>query len=218
MSAREPAVVRPEGYRETTVRKRIEAFFLDNLGRIATREQIQEAARDPGSGRIPENWHQRLSELRVDSGYSILSWRDRSDLRPGEYVMPTAEKRAKPAERVKPTPDVWRAVLGRAQNRCEWVDPDGVRCGNVEGAVDPIGGGKVRLSADHMAPHSGDPDADRFDPTHWQALCPRHQVVKKNFWNHLTGKFNLMAIIRAAPESDKREVYSFLQTYFGRGG
>ena len=54
---------------------RIEAFFLDNLGKVATREQLIEVSTNPTTGRSPENWHQRLSELRTDKGYTILSWR-----------------------------------------------------------------------------------------------------------------------------------------------
>ena len=51
-------------YKQKSVRARIEALFLDNVGKIVTREQIQEVAADPKTGKVPENWHQRLSELR----------------------------------------------------------------------------------------------------------------------------------------------------------
>jgi hypothetical protein len=73
---------KPKGpYRQKSVKKRIEAFFLDNLGKVLTREQIIEAATDPDSGREPENWHQRLSELRTDDGYTILSRRNGGGLK-----------------------------------------------------------------------------------------------------------------------------------------
>ena len=68
-------------YRQKSIRARIEAFFLDNLGKVATREQWINVATDPATSRVPENWHQRLSELRTDRGYTILSWRNRGDLR-----------------------------------------------------------------------------------------------------------------------------------------
>jgi len=60
-------------YVQKSVKKRIEALFLDNIGKVLTREQIIKAATDPKTGRQPENWHQRLSELRTDDGYTILS-------------------------------------------------------------------------------------------------------------------------------------------------
>jgi hypothetical protein len=68
-------------YNQRSIRNRNEAFFLDNIAKIATREQILEVVRDPQTGRVPKNWHQRLSELRTDGGYTILSWRNRGDLR-----------------------------------------------------------------------------------------------------------------------------------------
>lgn len=40
-------------------------------------------------------------------------------------------------------------------------------------------------------------------------------VVKKNYWDHTTGKLNLHAIIQAAPEAEKRKIYDFLKSYFG---
>ncbi|MDZ4770471.1 MAG: hypothetical protein SGJ24_15200 [Chloroflexota bacterium] len=63
-------------YAEKSVRKRIEALFLDNLGKVLTSDQIKTVARDPVTGKQPENWHQRLSELRTDDGYTILTWRN----------------------------------------------------------------------------------------------------------------------------------------------
>ena len=60
-------------YNQKSIKKRIEALFLDNLGKILLSEQIIEVARDPVTQKAPENWHQRLSELRTDAGYTILA-------------------------------------------------------------------------------------------------------------------------------------------------
>jgi len=199
-------------YAQSSVRARIEALFLDNVGKVLTREQIMQAARDPKSGRTPENWHQRISELRTDAGYTILSRRDREGLRISEYLMPTAEKR-RSAQRVRITKGAWKEVLRRANGTCEWAD-GGLSCGLRDGEIDPIGGGRVRLTPDHKRPHSVDPMADPGDPDAWQALCGRHQVLKRNFWDHTTGKLNVYAIVQAAPERVKREIYRFLKEYF----
>ncbi|WP_197422786.1 hypothetical protein [Burkholderia sp. ABCPW 14] len=72
-------------YDQKTVSQRIEALFLNNIGLVVTRDQILRAATNPVTGKEPENWHQRLSELRTDKGYTILSWRDSKDLAPQEY-------------------------------------------------------------------------------------------------------------------------------------
>lgn len=208
------AIFREGGYPQKSVQGRILAFFLENLGRVATREQIQEAARDPKTGKIPENWHQRLSELRTDHGYTILSQRNRGDLKVMEYLMLNSDKRASAKARIRPTVTAWKAVLCRASDACEWAG-GGPRCGLAEGAIDPIGGGTVHLTPDHLTPHEIDPNSDPDDPDHWQALCGRHQVIKKNFWDDRSGNLNVYAIIQAASETEKRKVYEFLKTYFG---
>jgi len=200
-------------YNQKSIKERIKALLLDNLGKVITREQILEVAKDPKTGRVPENWHQRLSELRTDEGYTILTWRNRGDLRISEYLMPTAERRLKARTRVKPTSDTWLEVLLKADYRCQW-DDDGVRCNLQDGEIDPIGGGTVRLTPDHMTPHSINPNTDPKDPSCWRALCGRHQVMKKNYWDDRTGWLNVYAIVQSASEKEKREVYEFLKTYF----
>lgn len=200
-------------YDQKSVRARLEAMFLNNVGLVVTRAQILAASRDPKTGKEPENWHQRLSELRTDRGYTILSWRDWKALKPEEYVLASVERRELAAKRVRPTPATWRKVIDRANSACEWQE-DGQLCGLREGAIDPIGGGTVKLTPDHTTPHSVDPNSDPTDPTHWQALCGRHQVMKKNFWDSSTGKVNIIAILQAASESQKSEALNFLNQYF----
>ena len=201
-------------YRQNSILERIEALFLDNVGKVVTREQIQAVARDPRTGRVPENWHQRLSELRTDYGYTIQSSRDAKELKRSEYRLVSAEKRTAAGARVKINPEAWKAVLKRAGDACEWVD-NGRRCGLKAGDVDPVGGGTVKLTADHKTPHSYNPNADADAPEQWQALCGRHQVVKKNFWDHGTGKMNVYAIVQAATNAEKKAVYEMLKRYFG---
>lgn len=207
-------VVGKKKYRQKSVRERIEAFLLDNVGRIVTREQIQEAARDPKTGRVPENWHQRLSELRTDYGYTIESWRDSAGLKISQYRLTSPDRSPSAGKRVRIAAETWRRVLERANNACEWED-GGQVCGLKQGEKDPVGGGTVRLTPDHKRPHATSPETDPSDPHAWQALCGRHQVVKKNFWDHTTGKLNVCAIVQSAPERVKREVYDFLREYFG---
>jgi hypothetical protein len=201
-------------YDQSSVSKRLEAFFVANVGLVVTREQIIAVARDPKTGKEPENWHQRLSELRTDKGYTILSRRDWNALSSEEYCLASVEVREKAAKRVKPTSQCWKAVLKRANHKCEWHE-DGLPCGLAEGAIDPIGGGTVKLTPDHKTPHSVKPDTDTEDPEAWQALCGRHQVMKKNFWDSASGKVNVIAILQAAGLEQKREALSFLEQFFG---
>lgn len=201
-------------YEQGSIKQRIEALFLDNLGKVLTREQIQQVAKNPKTGEEPENWHQRLSELRTDDGYTILSWRNRGDLKVEEYLMPHAVKRPKAAKRVRPTDSTWLAVLRRADNRCEWQE-GGKACGLKAGEIDPVGGGTVKLTPDHKTPHATNAHADAGDPEQWQALCGRHQVVKKNYWDDSTGWLNVGAIVQAASRQEKWQVFIFLLQHFG---
>ena len=200
-------------YMQRSVRARIEAFFLDNLGKVATREQIIKVATDPMTGRAPENWHQRLSELRTDYGYTILSWRNRGNLKVSEYMMPNAERRSTTAKRTRPNAQTWQAVLKQANHSCAWNE-GGIVCGLRQGDIDPVGGGTVKLTPDHKNPHSLHADADPHDPSKWQPLCGRHQVMKKNYWDDETGWLNVLAIVQSASEEQKREVFGFLKRYF----
>lgn len=208
------AKVRKGGYPKKSVRDRILAFFLDNLGRVATGAQIEEAARDPKTGEAPENWHQRLSELRTDHGYTIYTNRDRADLKPSEYLMANDIRREIADKRIRPAAATWTQVLMRARNACEWTQGDGQICGLRAGEIDPVGGGTVKLTPDHRRPHSVDPASDPNDVSAWDALCGRHQVMKKNFWDSSTGKMNYVAIVQAAPLDAKREIWLMLNAFF----
>lgn len=200
-------------YRQKSVRARIEAFFLDNLGKIVTREQIIRVATDPTTRKVPENWHQRLSELRTDKGYTILSWRNRGHLKRSEYLMPDAERRSTVTKRMRPHADVWKKVLLRADFKCAWTEGT-VHCGLQHGDIDPIGGGTVRLTPDHRRPHAVHARIDPNDPSQWQPLCGRHQVMKKNYWDDETGWLNVVAIVQSASEEQKHQVLAFLREYF----
>ncbi len=202
-------------YRQESVRSRIEAFLRDNVGQVVTREMIQKVAKDPKSGRTPENWHQRLSELRTDWGYRILSHRDDQRLGVSEYMLASLEKRETVNRRMRPTASCWAAILQRAGGACEW-DEDGSRCQLKEGDYDPIGGGTVHLTPDHNVPHSLGETPNPDNPSHWRPLCGRHQVMKKNFWDSVTGRINYVGIIQAAKIEDKRLVYQLLKDYFAR--
>ena len=200
-------------YLQKSVRARMEAFFLDNLGKVVTREQLIEVLIDPKTGRVPENWHQRLSELRTDKGYTILSWRNRGHLKVSEYMMPDAERRPTASSRKRPTSQTWKKVLKSYSNKCAWKEGN-VTCLLGSGDIDPIGGGIVKLTPDHKTPHAIYSDADPNDETKWQPLCGRHQVMKKNYWDDETGWLNVVAIIQSASEEQKLEVFKFLKEYF----
>lgn len=201
-------------YTQKSIKNRLESFFIDNVNKIVTNDMLIQVARDPKTGKDPENWHQRLSELRTDSGYTILSKRDRAFLAVGEYILQSLDRREKAGKRVMPTKDTWNRVLQRANHCCEWSDSDQL-CLLNDGEIDPVSGGTVQLTPDHVDPHSMNPNADPSNPDQWLALCGRHQVMKKNYWNSMTGKINTQAIIQASSHDEKLQVYAQLCEYLG---
>lgn len=202
-----------KSYTQKSIKKRLEAFLFDNVGRIATREQIQEVAKDPISGRIPENWHQRLSELRTDDGYTILSSRDGRDIKISEYILVSPQKRSTANKRIIINPATWLEVLKQGSNCCQWEE-GGLICGLKDGDIDPVTGGRVKLTPDHKTPHSMCSNIDPNDANAWQPLCGRHQVVKKNYWDHSTGKMNFHAVVQAASLEEKKMIYDLLTDFF----
>jgi len=195
--------------KKSNVRGRIRDFLIKNVGKVVTREQIQKAARDPDTGKEPENWHQRLSELRVDEGYDILSWRDREGLKPGQYLLEFATPKRVPKPREYLTPDEKARLLERDGHRCQWPG-----CFLSAGDIDPIGGGTVVLTADHRSPHSLPDGKWTGTLDDWQTLCARHQQEKKNFIDDRTGRKNLRELVRAAGKAEKRQIYEDLKAYF----
>lgn len=193
------------------VRGRIRDFLIKNVGKVVTREQIQRAARDPETGKEPENWHQRLSELRVDEGYDILSWRDRENLKPGQYLLESATPKRVPKPREYLTSDEKAKLLERDGHQCQWPG-----CSLRAGDVDPVGGGTVVLTADHQSPHSLPDGQWTGTLDDWQTLCARHQQEKKNFIDDRTGRKNLRELVRAAGREEKRQIFEDLKAYFGK--
>ncbi|MDR0760222.1 MAG: hypothetical protein LBF74_08940, partial [Treponema sp.] len=128
--------------------------------------------------------------------------------------MPASEKRQTAGKRVRPAKDTWDAVLKRANNACEWVEGNKL-CGLKKGEIDPVGGGKVKLTPDHKNPHSINPNTDPKDINQWQDLCGRHQVMKRNYWDTNTGKMNVYAIIQSSTHTEKEIVFKFLLDYLG---
>ena len=194
-------------YRQSSISGRIEAFLIDHVGMVVNNDQIKQVARNPQSGLIPENWHQRLSELRTDKGYTILSQRDDPSLRNGEYCLATLDRRATAKGR--------KAVNASIKAQLLAISPICVfpGCGLSEGDRDPVGGGTVRLQVDHKTAHDHD-DRGVDDMHNYQLLCGRHNVTKKNFWDDETGKLNIKAILQATPHREKLEARQWLNNYF----
>lgn len=62
-------------------RARLRAYFLSHVGKVLESDELREASRNASE------WGRRVRELRTEEGYQILTHNDRSDLKPGQYLL-----------------------------------------------------------------------------------------------------------------------------------
>jgi 5-methylcytosine-specific restriction endonuclease McrA len=118
---------------EHGARERILAFLRAHVGRVVTMDELRYVANVHEVGR-------RVRELRVEQGYIITSHMDRSDLRPGDYVLEVLEplpvnERLSAEQRTR--------ILERDSYRCQ-------RCG--WGVGDPATHAKRFVEVHHRVP------------------------------------------------------------------
>src|SRR5690242_10894422 len=65
-------------------RNKLRAHFLQNIGRVMSSEELRAVAGNQSE------WGRRVRELRTEEGYLILTHNDRSELKPGQYLLETA--------------------------------------------------------------------------------------------------------------------------------
>jgi len=185
------------GLTGTGARARLRAHFLENIGRVMTSDELRQVA-----GNISE-WARRVRELRTEEGYLILTHNDRSELKPGEYLL----------ENPKPQPAFERAIS--KETRAFVLDRNGFtcqQCGAVAGephSYDPSR--KTRLHIGHVIDKSmGGTD----EPSNLRALCSICNEGAANLTFDRPSLMKLLVQVRRATASDQREVLLWLRQKF----
>jgi hypothetical protein len=121
-------------------KERILNFFLANIGKVLKSRDIQAA-----SGGAVE-WARRVRELRNEEGYQILSHKDRADLKPGQYLLETAERVPAFKRGISKETRAW--ILERNGHTCQI-------CGIAAGDSDPFNPARtIRLTIGHIVDKS----------------------------------------------------------------
>lgn len=179
------------------VRGKLRAHFLANLGRVMDSEELRAVADNQSE------WARRVRELRTEEGYLILTHNDRSELKPGQYLL----------ENPHPRPVGERAIS--KETRAFVLDRDGFTCqmcGAVAGEPHPYDPSrKTRLHLGHVIDKSmGGTDA----PANLRAICSVCNEGASNSTLTRPDLQKLLIQIRRATSHDQLEVLKWLVTKF----
>jgi HNH endonuclease len=174
-------------------RARLRQHFLANLGRMMDSAELREVA-----GGISE-WARRVRELRTEEGFQILTHNDRSDLKPGQYLLLTAKP--EPAFERAISKEVRAFVLDRNGFTCQM-------CGAVAGEDHPYDPGrKTRLHIGHVIDKSmGGSDA----ASNLRAICSICNEGAANLTLDRPSAQKLLIQVRRATNSDQLQVMDWL--------
>jgi hypothetical protein len=178
-------------------RAKLRKHFLGSIGRVMDSRELREA-----SGGTSE-WARRVRELRTEEGYQILTHNDRSDLKPGQYLL------LDPA----PVPAFERSIS--KETRAFVLDRNGFTCqmcGAVAGEPHPYDEGrKTRLQIGHVVDKSmGGTD----DATNLRAICSVCNEGARNLTLDRPSVRKLLIQIRRATGADQVEVLRWLLKKF----
>jgi hypothetical protein len=177
-----------------SARDKIRIFFEENLGKIVTTHNISEVA---GIRDYPR----RIRELREKEGMQIKSHNDRTDLKPGEYILETLERL--PVFEHGISARTRTEVLARNGFTCQW-------CGRGPGDADPINPSrKVRMHIDHIDPNGGN------DQSNLRTLCSACNQGKSNIQPASEKVRDILARIRKVSRAEKQEIYSRVKEMIG---
>lgn len=132
---------------------KLRAYLLSNVGKVLRADELRGIA-------DTSEWARRVRELRDEDGLDILTHNDRSDLKPGEYILAS----------LKPRPAFARSIS--KETRAFVLDRNGFTCqscGAVAGEPHPLDPTKkARLHLGHVIDKS---EGGTDDPENLRALC-----------------------------------------------
>ncbi|MBL7910265.1 MAG: HNH endonuclease [Bacteroidia bacterium] len=177
-------------------RSKLREFFTLNVGKILDSNTLRKVA-----GK--SEWGRRVRELRNEEGMNIVTHNDRSDLKPGQYLLID----------LKPLPAFERGIS--KETRAFVLDRNGFTCqmcGAAAGEIHPYDAGrKTRLHLGHIIDKSmGGTD----DPGNLRAICSVCNEGASNLTLNRPEAIKLIAQVRRAPSKDQIDILNWLVTKF----
>jgi len=173
-------------------RAKLREYFLSHIGQVLDSDTLRDVAG------ISE-WARRVRELRNEEGFQILTHNDRSDLKPGQYVL--EDPHPKPAFSREISKETRAYVLDRNGFTCQM-------CGAVAGEPHPYDPTrKTRLHIGHIIDKSmGGTD----DPLNLRALCSVCNEGAANLTLDRPSHEKLLIQVRRATGADQLKVLEWL--------
>jgi 5-methylcytosine-specific restriction endonuclease McrA len=174
-------------------KRKLREHFLNNIGRVMDSDELREV-----SGNQSE-WGRRVRELRTEEGFQILTHNDRSNLKPGQYLL----------ENPKPEPAFGRAIS--KETRAYVLDRNGFTCqmcGAVAGEPHPHDQNRqTRLHIGHIIDKSQGGDDE---PSNLRALCSICNEGASNLTLDRPTSQKLLIQVRRAKGGDQLELLKWL--------
>ena len=173
-------------------RAKLRNYFLEHVDEVLDSDSLRQVA---GTS----EWARRVRELRNEEGYQILTHNDRSELKPGQYML----------KNPKPQPAFAREIS--KETRAYVLDRNGFTCqmcGAVAGEPHPYDPTrKTRLHIGHIIDKSmGGTD----DPSNLRALCSVCNEGAANLTLDRPSYDKLLIQIRRATGADQLKVLEWL--------
>jgi hypothetical protein len=180
-------------------KKKLLTHFLANIGRVMDSEEL---ARVAGAS----EWGRRVRELRDEQGYQIQTHNDRADLKPGQYVMISAERREAGERAI--SKETRARVLDLYGSVC-------YSCGAIAGEQHPANGKPTVLHMGHLVAksHGGDDSVPNLRP-----ICMVCNTGAANISAELPMAKRLIAELRKAPRAEQKAVWDWLKGKFETDG
>ncbi len=177
-------------------RAKLRAYFFANVGKVLNSETLRKVA---GAS----EWGRRVRELRNEEGLNIVTHNDRSELRPGQYLL--VDAKLLPAFERGISKEVRAFVLDRNGFTCQM-------CGAAAGEPHPYDEGrKTRLQIGHIIDKSmGGTD----EPGNLRAICSVCNEGASNLTLNRPEAIKLVAQVRRAPSKDQVDVLKWLVKKF----
>lgn len=177
-------------------RSKLREFLKQNVGKILDSDTLRSVA---GTS----EWGRRVRELRGEEGMNIVTHNDRSELKPGQYMLVD----------LKPLPSFDRGIS--KETRAFVLDRNGFTCqmcGSAAGEPHPYDPGrKTRLHIGHIVDKSmGGTD----QPNNLRAICSVCNEGASNLTLNRPDTIKLLAQVRRATIKDQLDILKWLITKF----